>query len=113
VIAARNAAFSTRDPEQQAQLSGALGRLMALAESYPELKANSNFQMLQQQLDDIEAKLAAARRFFNNAAAEYNAGMQSFPAVLFARNFGFTECDFYQIEVAEKAALDTAPAVKF
>ena len=63
-------------PAAQAQaegvLSAALGRLFALAEAYPDLKANENFMQLQKQLDDIENKIAAARRFFNNAAAEYN-----------------------------------------
>ena len=94
VVQARNAALTASGPAQQAAaegaLSGALGRLMALAEAYPDLKANTNFQQLQSELSDVENKLAAARRFFNNAVSEYNASIESFPAVLFARPMGFT-----------------------
>src|ERR1700729_2071818 len=77
VIQARNAAMGAQGPQAQAaaeqQLSGTLGRLIALSEAYPDLKANTNFQQLQAQLTDIENKLAAARRFFNNTVSEYNA----------------------------------------
>ena len=65
-------------------LTGALRQFFALSEAYPDLKANTNFQQLQTELADIENKLAAARRFFNNAVSEYNAGIQQFPAALFA-----------------------------
>ena len=65
-------------------LSGALRQLFALSEAYPDLKANQNFQQLQAELSDIENKIAAARRFFNNAVQEYNTGIQQFPAVLMA-----------------------------
>jgi hypothetical protein len=65
-------------------LTGALRQLFALSESYPDLKANQNFQQLQAELSDIENKLAASRRFFNNAVQEYNTGIQQFPASLFA-----------------------------
>ena len=65
-------------------LSGALRQLFALSEAYPDLKANANFQQLQAELSDIENKLAASRRFFNNAVQEYNTGIQQFPAALFA-----------------------------
>ncbi len=68
------------------QLSGALGRLIALPEAYPDLKANANFQQLQGELSDIENKIAASRRFFNNAVQEYNTGIQQLPAALFVRN---------------------------
>ncbi len=71
VIKARNSAMSAQGPGQVAaaeqQLTGALGRLIALAEAYPDLKANANFQQLQTELSHIENKIAAARRFFNNA----------------------------------------------
>jgi LemA protein len=117
VISARGAAVAARDPAEQAQaqasLSGALGRLMVLAESYPDLKANRNFQALQDQLADIEAKLAAARRFFNNAIREYNAAAQSFPALLFALNLGFGEAAFFDVGDAKCVALNTTPSVKF
>ena len=88
VVKLRNAAMTAQGPAQQAaaenMLTGALGKLFALAEAYPDLKANQNFQQLQTELADIENKLAAARRFFNNAVQEYNTGIQQFPAALFA-----------------------------
>src|SRR6187455_3843446 len=101
VVKARNAAMTAQGPAQQAaaeiMLSGALRQLFALSEAYPDLKANQNFQQLQAELSDIENKLAAARRFFNNAVNEYNAGIQQFPAVLFANTFGFRERQFFDL----------------
>ena len=116
VIAARNAATHAGSVEEKVQaegvLTGALGRLFALSEAYPDLKANTNFLGLQSELSDVENKLAAARRFFNNAIAEYNTGRQSFPAVLFAGLFGFGERSSFDLG-DQRAALDVAPAVKF
>src|ERR1700734_1114678 len=84
VVKARNAAVSAQGPAQQAaaenMLSGALRQLFALSESYPDLKASTNFQQLQAELSDLENKIAASRRFFNNAVQEYNTGIQRFPA---------------------------------
>src|SRR5262250_3736851 len=78
VVKARNAAMTAQGPAQQAaaenMLTGALRQLFALAEAYPDLKASTNFQQLQTELADLENKIAAARRFFNNAVQEYNAG---------------------------------------
>ena len=117
VVQARNAALSAAGPAQQAaaenMLSGALGRLFALSEAYPDLKANTNFQQLQTELASIENKLAAARRFFNNAVSEYNAAIQAFPAVLFARPLGFSEREFFDVGEAQRQTLDVAPQVKF
>ena len=117
VVQARNAALTASGPAQQAAaegaLSGALGRLMALSEAYPDLKANTNFQQLQSELSDVENKLAAARRFFNNAVSEYNASIESFPAVLFARQMGFTAREFFDVGEAQRQTLDVAPQVKF
>ena len=83
VVKARNAAVAAQGPEQKAaaetMLSGALRQLFALSEAYPDLKANANFQALQAELSDIENKIAAARRFFNNAVQEYNTGTRRFP----------------------------------
>ena len=93
-------------------LSGALGRLIALSESYPDLKANQNFLQLQGELGDIENKLAAARRFFNNAVQEYNTGIQQFPAALFAGIFGFHQQAFFDLG-EQRATLEQAPSVKF
>jgi LemA protein len=91
----RNAALTASGPAQQAAAegalcSGALGAPHGALRGYPDLKANTNFQQLQSELSDVENKLAAARRFFNNAVSEYNASIESFPAVLFARQMGFT-----------------------
>jgi LemA protein len=93
-------------------LSASLGRLMAVAEAYPDLKANTNFLQLQGELSDIENKLAAARRFFNNSVGEYNGSIQAFPAVLFAGAFGFQAKEFFDLG-ADRAAANTAPQVKF
>jgi LemA protein len=116
VIQARNAAMTAQGPAQQATaenaLSGALRQLFALSEAYPNLKANENFQQLQAELTDLENKIAAARRFFNNAVQEYNTGIQRFPASLFAGMFGFTEKQFYDLG-AERATVGEAPQVKF
>ncbi|HEX2215349.1 MAG TPA: LemA family protein [Xanthobacteraceae bacterium] len=116
VVQARNAAVAAHGPAAQAQaenmLSGALRQLFALAESYPDLKANQNFQQLQTELADIENKLAAARRFFNNAVQEYNTGIQQFPAVLFAGALGFGRQDFFDLGET-RTTLEVAPQVKF
>ena len=119
VVQARNAAVTAQAGGVAAQaaaenvLSGALRQLFALSEAYPDLKANQNFQQLQAELSDIENKIAAARRFFNNAVQEYNTGIQQFPAVLLAGPFGFTPKDFFDVGVEERKVLDQAPQVKF
>jgi LemA protein len=116
VIKARNSAMSAQGPAQvsaaENQLSGALGRLIALSEAYPDLKANANFQRLASELSDLENKIAASRRFFNNAVQEYNTGIQQMPAALFAGMFGFTRKDFFDLG-ANRAEVETAPQVKF
>ena len=116
VVQARNAAVGAQGPAAQAaaenMLTGALRQLFALSEAYPDLKANANFQQLQAELTDIENKLAAARRFFNNAVQEYNTGIQQFPAALFAASFGFTPREFFDVG-DDRPTLDQAPAVKF
>ncbi len=116
VVQARNAAIAASGPAAQAaaenQLTGALRQLFALSEAYPDLKANTNFQQLQTELSDIENKLAAARRFFNNAVSEYNAGIQQFPAALFAVPLGFREHQFFDVG-EERKSLEQAPQVKF
>ena len=94
-------------------LSGTLRQLFALSEAYPDLKASQNFQQLQAQLSDIENKIAAARRFFNNAVQEYNTGIQQFPAVLLAGALGFAPKDFFDVGIEERKVLDQAPQVKF
>ena len=92
--------------------NAALGRLIALSEAYPDLKANANFQQLASELSDLENKIAASRRFFNNAVQEYNTGIQQMPAALFAGMFGFTRKDFFDLG-ASRTEVEAAPAVKF
>ncbi len=116
VIKARNAAIAAPTPDAKVAaenvLTGTLRQLFALSEAYPDLKAKQNFQQLQTELSDIENKLAAARLFFNNAVNEYNAGIQQFPAVLFANSFGFRERQFFDLG-EERKTLDKPPEVKF
>ena len=119
VVQARNAAVTAQAGGVAAQaaaenvLSGAFRQLFALSEAYPDLKANQNFQQLQTELSDIENKIAAARRFFNNAVQEYNTGIQQFPAVLMAGALGFTQKEFFDVGVDERKVLEQAPQVKF
>ncbi len=116
VVKARNAAVTAQSPEQKAvaenMLSGALRQLFALSEAYPDLKANANFQALQAELSDIENKIAAARRFFNNAVQEYNTSTQRFPAALFAASLGFAPKEFFDLGEERKTVGET-PQAKF
>ena len=116
VVKARNVAMAAQGPAQQAaaenMLSGALRQLFALSEAYPDLKANTNFQQLQSELSDIENKLAAARRFFNNAVQEYNTGIEQLPAALVAGPLGFRPREFFDVAEA-RPQLEQAPNVKF
>ena len=116
VVQARSTAMAAQGPAQQAaaenMLTGTLRQLFALSESYPDLKANTNFQQLQAELTDIENKLAAARRFFNNAVQEYNTGIQQFPAALLAGPFGFTPKEFFDLG-SERQVVSEVPQVKF
>ena len=116
VVQARNAAVAAQTPGQVAaaenMLSGALRQLFALSEAYPDLKANANFQQLQSELSDIENKIAASRRFFNNAVQEYNTGIEQFPAVLFASTFGFRKREFFDLGET-RTTVETVPQVKF
>jgi LemA protein len=116
VTNARNAAVAAQGVEGKVQaenaLTGALRQLFAVAEAYPDLKANQNFLQLQGELADIENKLAASRRFFNSAVSEFNAAIQQFPAVLFARTLGFSERQFFDLG-DDRATVAEAPQVKF
>ena len=116
VVQARNAAMSAQTPGQVAaaenQLTGAIRGLLALGEAYPDLKASANFQQLQGELSDLENKIAASRRFFNNAVQEYNTGIQRFPAALFAGMLGFSQRDFFDLG-ADRGQLQEPPQVKF
>ncbi len=95
--------------QAQAQLSGALGRLLAVAENYPQLKAVGNFSELQSQLEGTENRINEARRQFNEAAQTYNVSRQKFPRVILASLFGFKDKPYFE---ADKGS-EKAPAVKF
>ena len=96
---------------QQAQdaLSSTLGRLLAVSERYPELKANSNFRDLQAQIEGTENRIAVARGDFNKAVQTYNVQVRSFPAVLYAGILGFNQRPFF----SSAAGAETAPSVSF
>ena len=97
----------------EAAFTGAIGRLMAVAESYPDLKASANFASLQDELSDIENKIAASRRFLNAAVAEYNVTREQFPANLLSGVFGFPAREVSVIADGERATMQAAPAVRF
>lgn len=105
-----NAGSVAATAQADAQLTGVLGRLFAVAEAYPELKANQNFLQLQDQLASIEGELQGARRYYNATVRDLNSTIQSFPPTLIARPMGFTEEAFYQ---DEDPAIQNAPKVSF
>ena len=117
VISARNSALGAANPAAAAVaengLSGALKNLFALSENYPDLKANQNFQTLQNELADVEDKLAASRRAYNAASASYNGARKSFPAVMFASSFGFTNQSFWELDGADRDVVAAPPTVSF
>jgi LemA protein len=113
VTQARAAAQQASGPAAAAQadtvLGGALNRLLAVAEAYPQLRASENFLALQQELADIEDKLAAARRYYNQTVYRYNTVLQSFPAVIVAGALGFHEREFFETDAGTR----DAPSVSF
>jgi LemA protein len=117
VTEARTAAMSagTIDDKIKAeqQLTNALQGLKVSVEAYPDLKANTNFLQLQEELSDIENKLAAARRFFNAATTEYNNSVEAFPGNLIARNFGFKREIMFDLGTENRKRMEEPPAVKF
>lgn len=92
-------------------LTGALGGLKVAVEAYPDLKANTNFLQLQEEISDIENKLAAARRFFNSATKEMNNAVQTFPSVLIAGMFGFKREEMFEISDSDRETHESAPKV--
>lgn len=93
----------------QNQVTGALGRLIAVSESYPDLKANENFKELQSQLEGTENRIAVERKSFNDAVKEYNANIRRFPKNLLANIFGFDRKPYFEAE----AGSEKAPTVEF
>lgn len=105
-----NAGSVEATAQADAQMTGLLGRLFAVAEAYPELKANTNFLQLQDQLANIEGELQSARRYYNATVRDLNTTVQSFPPVLIAKPMGFTEEPFYQ---DDDPAIQSAPKISF
>ena len=106
VTKARAAAVGAQGPAQSAAAEGvltqALGRLFAVAEAYPDLKASQNFLELQSELTDTEDKIAAARRYYNSTVLAYNTSIQTFPSLLFAGMLGFRAREFFEADEGER-----------
>lgn len=106
VVKARNQYISAGTPEEMmnanTQMTGALGRLFALAESYPDLKANSNFMELQGELSKLEEKIAYARQFYNDTVMIFNNAIQTVPSNIIAGIFGFKEEPYFKVEETER-----------
>lgn len=116
VVELRNRAADvpSNDVEQRAavesMLSLAVGRLLALAEAYPDLKASENFRQLQTALQDVEAEIQMSRRYYNGAARDLNVRVESFPSNLVAKPFGFDQAEYFEVE---SAADRMTPKVEF
>lgn len=117
VTKARTAAMGAKTvPEQAAaenQFQQALKSLFAVAEAYPDLKANDNFKHLQEELVDTEDKIQAARRFYNGSARDLNIKVKTFPTNIFAGMLGFTDREFFEVEEGEVASMHKPTEVKF
>ena len=118
VVKARNAAVAqTGTPEQQAAaeraVTGALGKLFALAEAYPELKADQNFRALQDELVATEEKLGSSRRFYNGSVRDLNVTVEQFPSNLIAGFFKFGKAQFFELDEDERAAASKPVKVSF
>lgn len=117
VTEARSVAINARSIDDkivaEQQLTAALQGLKVQVEAYPDLKANQNFLQLQEELSDIENKLAASRRFFNGATTEYNNAVESFPGNLLARNFGFQREVFFDLGTESRKQMEEPPKVNF
>ena len=120
VTAARSAIMGAVDASPAAaakaegELSGALKSLFAVAEAYPDLKANQNFIELQAQVTDTEDKISASRRFYNSAVNDFNAKRQVFPTNVVASMLGFSaDKEFFEVSEAEQAAIEKPVEVKF
>lgn len=114
---ARTAAVSANTIDEKIvaenKVSSALAGLRVTLEAYPELKANQNFMHLQEEISDVENKLAAVRRYFNSATKEYNNAVETFPANIISGMFGFKREKMFDVGEEQRAALDKAPDIKF
>lgn len=109
VTKARSALMSAKSPDESAKandmLSGALKSLFAVAENYPQLKANENFAQLQQELSDTEDKVAYSRQFYNSIVKDFNIKVKVFPNAIIASLFGFKEKSFFEVAEADRQAV--------
>lgn len=117
VIAARQQGLSAGSMDEKAaaanMLSGALGKLFALAEAYPDLKANTNFLKLQDELSGLEDAIQNARRYYNAIVRDYNAKCESFPDLFVARKFNFTVREYFELEENEALLATKMPKIDF
>lgn len=117
ITEARSAAIAAKTIDDkivaEQQLSSALQGLKVQVEAYPDLKANQNFLQLQEELSDIENKLAASRRFFNAATTEYNNAVETFPSNIIARNFNFKREIMFEIVTERRGQMEEPPQVQF
>lgn len=117
VTKARSAILGAQGVQETAEadnmFTGALKSLFAVAENYPDLKANQNFAQLQTDLTDTEDKIQAARRFYNGSARDLNIKIQTFPSSIIAGMLHFKKREFFELEEAENKAVQSAPEVKF
>jgi LemA protein len=117
VIQARNMAMGAHSVKEHAQaegmLTGALKTLFAVSEAYPDLKANTNFMGLQEELKSTENRIGFARQHYNDVVSRYNVSLQSFPSNMIGNMFGFKEVEFFELDAAEAEAVRKAPQVKF
>ena len=98
----------------EAEMTNALSKIFAIAEAYPELKANANFQKLQEQLQDVEDKIQASRRFYNAGAKDFNTKVKTFPTNIVNKIVGhFKVRDYFEVAESERAKISEAPDVKF
>ncbi len=111
--AAMNATSIDGKIAAEQQLTAALAGLKVQVEAYPDLKANQNFLQLQEELSDIENKLAASRRFFNAATTEYNNSVESFPSNLIAKNFGFKREIMFDLGEDSRKQMEEPPKIQF
>lgn len=117
VVSARNGAINAKSIDDkivaESALTSALAGLRVTLEAYPDLKANQNFLQLQEEISDIENKLASVRRYFNSATRELNNSVESFPSNIVAGMFGFHKEIMFDLGTEQRANLEEAPKIKF
>lgn len=117
ITEARSAVMSASSIDEKIkadnQLTAALQGLKVQVEAYPDLKANQNFMQLQEEIADIENKLAATRRFFNGATKEFNTAVESFPGNMIAKQFGFSRQTMFDLGTDKRTQLDEPPKINF